>query len=138
MRTEYDHGIKLPLSASEIQSRRDAFSLKTIFDNGVATIFEMDSADVGDFENQLSINSRSAPVTAVGDPTVNGYNVWPKNSPTFVPGNKGYGGFVKTWKHPTTPIEMLSCKSSKGDWLHVEIWKINESKSLVKLYTDKN
>lgn len=137
-RTEDEHGIKLPLSATEIQSRKNAFSWRTIFDRGVATIFEMNTAELGDFENQLKINSRSAPVIAVGNPMVNGYNVWPKDSPTFVPGNKEYGGFVKTWNHPTTPIEMLSCKSPKGDQLHVEIWKINEAKSLVKLYTDRN
>ena len=135
-RAEREHGIALPISATNIQCRGDAS--RGFLDRGAATLFEMSTNDLARFISQLRINSRSAPAQASGDPTVNGYNVWPSGSPTFVPGNSQYGGFHRTWQAQPVPIEMLSCSSPKGDWLHVELWRLEESRVLVKMYTDWN
>ena len=101
-------------------------------------MFEIDQADVQRFIDQLNISSRTLPATAgPGDPCINGWNVWPKNAPTFVPGNAEFDGLKRTWNGEAKPVEMLSCKPAKGDWLHVEIWSVN-SHALIKLYTDWN
>ena len=91
-----------------------------------------------EFIAQLRIKSRTAPVQALGDPTVNGYNVWPKGVATFVPGDPLYCGFQRTWSGEAAPMEMLSCSSPTGDWLHVELWRLEGEAMLVKMYTDWN
>jgi hypothetical protein len=94
--------------------------------------------DLTTFVAQLRIRSRTKPVKAAGDPKVNGYNVWPTGAQTFVPGNSKYGGFRCTWQGEATPVEMLSCSSSTGDWLHVELWRLEGGALLVKMFTDWN
>ncbi len=101
-------------------------------------MFRMSTNDLPSFIAQLHASSRRAPVCASGDPTVNGYNVWPEGSPTFVPGNEQYGGFKRTWQGDAAPVEMLSCASLTGDWLHVELWRLESEEILVKMYTDWN
>ena len=107
-----------------------------MFDRGILSFVELDTIELKGFVSSLKINARSRPTnSSAADPTVNGFNVWPKNSTTFVPGNVGKS--KRTWAGEATPVEMLSCASQKGDWLHVEIWAIGEE-TLVKLYTDWN
>jgi hypothetical protein len=101
-------------------------------------MFEMSTNDLTAFIAQLRIKSRTTPVKAAGDPKVNGYNVWPTGAQTFVPGNCKYGGFRCTWQGEATPVEMLSCSSPTGDWLHVELWRLEGEAMLVKMYTDWN
>ena len=101
-------------------------------------MFEMSTNDCCSFVSQLQIRSRTAPVRTKGDPTINGWNVWPIGSATFVPGNSQYAGFRRTWQGAAAPLEMLSCSSPKGDWLHVEFWSLNGDAILVKMYTDWN
>lgn len=128
------HGLKIPSSARNFQQVRVGGS----WDHGVLSLFEVDQSGVEEFLSQLQVKSRSSPVKlGVGDPCVNGYNVWPTNSPTFVPGNEELDVLKPTWTGEAEPIEMLSCSSPKGDWLHVEIWSVGNH-SLVKLYTDWN
>lgn len=137
MRAEAEHGIKLPPSARHLQCRGDAGL--AVLDRGASTMFEMDGKDLAEFVAQLRITSRAAPVsTANADPLINGYNVWPQDSPTAVPGNAQYGGFRPTWERSATPVEMLSCESPTGDWLHVELWRLERGSMLVKMYTDWN
>ncbi len=135
-RAEREHGITLPASAHSIQCRGDAS--RGFLDRGAATLFEMSTNDLTAFVGQLRVKSRAAPVRASGDPTENGYNVWPTTSPTFVPGNDKYGGFQRTWHGEAIPVEMLSCSSPTGDWLHVELWRLEDSTLLIKMYTDWN
>jgi hypothetical protein len=135
-RAEREHGIKLPVSAHKIQCRGDA-SLGFL-DRGAATMFEMSTNDLIPFVGGLQVKSRTAPARAAGDPTENGYNVWPTNSPTFIPGNGQHGGFKRTWPGEAVPVEMLGCSSPKGDWLHVELWRLEGGTLLVKMYTDWN
>jgi len=135
-RAEREHGIELPPSATHIQSRGDAW--RGFFDRGALTMFEMSSNDVSRLVAQLKVKSRRPPVRRSGDPTENGYNVWPGGSPTFVPGNSVYEGLKRTWHGEAVPIEMLSCSSSTGDWLHVELWRLESGMVLVKMYTDWN
>ena|ERR1041385_3040716 len=135
-RAEHEHGIALPASARNIQCRGDAS--RGFLDRGAATMFEMSTNDLTAFIAQLRIKSRTTPVKAAGDPKVNGYNVWPTGAQTFVPGNCKYGGFRCTWQGEATPVEMLSCSSPTGDWLHVELWRLEGEAMLVKMYTDWN
>ena len=128
------HGLKLPQSARNFQQRR----VGGFLDHGILSLIEIDQDQVQQFVAQLKIKSRNGPAkTDVGDPCINGWNVWPEKSATFVPGNKSLAGLKPTWPGEAKPIEMLSCSSPKGDWLHVEIWSVGEH-ALIKLYTDWN
>lgn len=131
---EEAHGLNLPPSAQSCQQIR----MGAFFDRGILSLFEVDRSEIQQFIAQLKIKSRNSPRnTGVGNPCINGWNVWPEHSATFVPGNKQLNGLKSTWKSEATPIEMLSCGSPKGDWLHVEIWSTGDH-ALVKLYTDWN
>jgi hypothetical protein len=131
---EQAHGLKLPESARNCQQRCIGY----LFDHGILSLVEIDDRELPEVLAQLNIRSRNPPAKqGFGNPCVNGWNVWPANSTTFVPGNRGLGGMKHTWAGPATPVEMLSCSSAKGDWLHVEIWSVAGHK-LLKLYTDWN
>ena len=101
-------------------------------------MLEIDRKDIAAFVAQLKITERRKPSKEQGDPTENGWNVWPQDAKTFVPGNKVYSGFKKTWNGVPVPEEMLSCQSTAGDWLHVEVWGLPEGKVLLKVFTDWN
>lgn len=98
-------------------------------------MMEIDRKDLEAFVAQLAVKERRKPSKTTGDPTINGWNVWPQDSKTFVPGNKVYGGFNKTWDSAPAPEEMLSCQSATGMSLHVEVWGMQDEKVLLKLYT---
>lgn len=135
-RAEYEHGIKLPPSASAIQCRGDGWLRTSPFHGGgVTTMFEMDSAETEAFLAPLHVRSTTAPALATGDPTVNGWNVWPQDAPTFIPGNPQYSGFHRTWTGEAVPVEMVSCDSPEGMWLHLEFWKLENGMTLVKMGT---
>jgi hypothetical protein len=101
-------------------------------------MLEIDRKDLDAFVAQLKITERRRPAQEKGDPTKNGWNVWPQDAKTFVPTNEVYGGFKKTWNTEPAPEEMLSCQSPVGDWLHVEIWNISDKMVLLKIFTDWN
>lgn len=131
---EQAHGLKLPGSARNLQQKRSG----GFMDRAILSMFEIDQTDVQKVIDQLKITSRGPPATvSKGDPCINGWNVWPKTARTFVPGNAEFEGLTRTWRGEAKPVEMLSCKPSKGDWLHVEIWSVNNH-ALIKLYTDWN
>ena len=136
VRAEREHGVRLPPSAHNIQCRGDAS--RGFLDRGAATMFEMSTNEMTAFVAQLQVRLRTLPARATGDPTINGYNVWPTSAATVVPGNAQYGGFRRTWQGVAVPVEMLSCSSPKGDWLHVEFWRLEGGALLVKMYTDWN
>ena len=136
-RAEHDHGIRLPKSARGIQCRGDAW--RGFLDRGAVTLFEMSNEDLESFLSQVRIRSRNRPAkVGDGDPCVGGWNVWPVGSPTACPGNPEYCGFRPTWRGSAVPIEMLSCHSPVGDWLHVEVWALSPTGLVVKLCTDWN
>jgi len=133
---ESDHKIVFPASAKNIQNRGDSNRVQP--DRGIATLLEIDRKDLDAFETQLKITGRRKPAKDQGDPTENGWNVWPQDAKTHVPADKVYSGFKKTWNGVPVPEEMLSCQSTAGDWLHVEVWGLPEEKVLLKVYTDWN
>ena len=133
---ERGHGIELPPSAAHIQCRGDEWH--RFLDRGIVTMFEMSSNDLPLFVAQLKIRSRNGPVQPRGDPTENGYSVWPQRSSTFVPGNSVNEGLKRTWQGEALPVEMLSCSSRTGDWLHLELWSVASGTVVVKMYTDWN
>jgi len=130
---ENTHGVKIPHSVRNIQQLRDGWFL----DRGILSMFEIDENKVEEFVGQLRVKSRNKPTTNAGDPRRNGWNVWPTNSATWVHGSRGLEGLKTTWHGEAKPIEMLSCESSMGDWLHVEIWSVGDH-ALVKMYTNWN
>src|SRR6476660_861380 len=106
-RAEHGHGVWLPASAAHIQCRGDEWH--SFLDRGLVTMFEMSGNDLPQFIAQLKVRSRCSPAHSSGDPTVNGYNVWPNGSATFVPGNPAYSGLKRMWRGEAVPLEMLSC-----------------------------
>jgi hypothetical protein len=135
-RAEYEHGIALPPSASEIQCRGDGWLRVTPISGGfVTTMFEMNPADTAAFLAPLRIRSRNGPAVPTGDPLVNGWNVWPEKSPTFIPGNVQGGGWQQTWTGAATPVEMVSCDSPVGRFLHLEFWELDRGTRLIKICT---
>jgi hypothetical protein len=130
---ETDHRIVIPASAKNIQNRGN--SKVNLLDRGFATMLEIDRKDLDGFVAQLKVTERRKPALDTGDPTVNGWNVWPKGAMTFVPGNEVFGGFKKTWDAVPKPEEMLSCQSPTGQSLHVEVWGLQEGRVLLKLFT---
>jgi len=100
---EREHGGNLPPSAHDIRCNGDAS--RGALGRGAATIFEMSTNDFAAFVAQLHVNSRHGPAQGAGDPTVNGYNVWPQGSATLVPGNKQYGGSKRTWQGEAVPVQ---------------------------------
>ena len=113
-RAQWEHGVTLPASIGYIECRGDANRL--FLDRGASTVFEMDAADLPAFKSSLPP---------------------PVPFDTFVPGNARYRGFTFPWT-ATQPTEILSCQSSKGDWLHVEVWPMQASRVGVWMYTDWN
>ena len=135
-RAEHEHGIRLPPSATSIQCRGDGWLRKTPVSGGcVTTMFVMAPADMAGFLAPLHIRSRTPPAIASGDPTVNGWNVWPHGAPTYIPGNASYAGFMKSWSGTAVPVEMVSCDSPVGMWLHLEFWKLDDGMLLAKIGT---
>jgi hypothetical protein len=130
---ESDHELVFPASARNIQNRGNSGT--NFLDRGLATMLEIDRKDLDVFVSQLKITERRKPAEKSGDPTTNGWNVCPQGAKTWVPGNKVFGGFNKTWIADPFPEEMLSCQSPTGQYLHVEIWGFPEEKVLLKLYT---
>lgn len=135
-RAELEHGVLLPPSAADIQCRGDGWLRVTPISGGfVTTMFEMNPAEMSTFLAPLRIRSRNGPAIATGDPLVNGWNVWSQKSPTFIPGNEQGGGWRQTWTGAATPVEMVSCDSPEGRFLHLEFWKLEDGSLLVKMCT---
>ena len=133
---EERHGFRLPESAKYVQSSGDIDSGGE--DRGLVTIFELTSSDLAVFLEQLTVEEKLLPRKVRGSPVKNGWNVWPTNTKTFVPGNEEYGHLRQNWVGEAEPKYMLSCKSPIGDFLHVEVWGLNNGNSLLKVYTDWN
>jgi hypothetical protein len=131
---EKAHGLVLPNSARNFQQ----LEIHGFTDRGILSMFEIAKEDISHFESQLNVDSSNGPTSvSIANPCANGWNVWPTNSATFVPGNSVLDGLKQTWTGGAKPIKMLSCRSSKGDWLHVEFWNVGDH-ALVKVYTDWN
>ena len=129
------HGIHLPPSATHFQTHGNRWR-----HGGSAAMFECEYADLADWMSTLSVRTKMDPANGdAGNPCTNGYNCWPTNAQTWVPGNGEFDGFTNTWSGVTHPVVMLSCDSPTGDWLHVEIWrKGHDGNAVVKIYTDWN
>jgi hypothetical protein len=128
---ERAHGVRLPESARRLQQIR----VGGPHDYSILSMFTINETEVEPLLGSLRIIARTSPAkTGPGDPLVSGWNVWPEGSATFVPGSHEFENLRRTWKGAAIPRQMLSCASSKGDWLHVEIWKVHDG-VLIKLCT---
>lgn len=135
-RAETVHGLSFPASSEALQNSGNAPSLFP--DRGLVTLLEIAAADLRPFLTQLTIEEKREPLLAKGSPLQNGWNVWPHDSKSCVPGNEVFAQLKQTWEGEAVPRQMMSCASPTGDWLHLEIWDLPEQRVLLKLYTDWN
>ena len=112
-RIEHDHGLHLPASASLFEIRGDA--AKGFLDRGAASSFTIASNDLAAFTSQLKIHPGLT---------------------TFIPGNPQYE-LRAVWRRGK-PMMTYSCDTPVGDWLHVEVWPVDEARVGICLYTDWN
>ena len=112
-RIEREHGVRLPSSASAFEFRGDAW--RGFLDRGASSAFIVRSNELGGFLTQLSVRT---------------------NLQTFIPGDTQYE-LHSAWRRGK-PAMTYSCSSSVGDWLHVEVWPIDDDRVGVCLYTDWN
>jgi hypothetical protein len=128
------HGLKLVPSARNCQQ----VHVSSKMNRGSLTLFEIDHNELAQFISQLKVNSRNWPAAAgPNDPRGNGEVVWPPGACPALTAKAGSNGLQRTWNSGASPIEMLRCNSSTGNWLHVEIWSVDDH-TLIKLYTDGN
>lgn len=112
-RVEHEHGLHLPASASAFECRGDA--ARGFLDRGAASAFVMSTNDLPLFVSQLKVHPGHA---------------------TFIPSNSQYHLHVP-WRK-LRPTTTYSCNSPVGDWLHVEVWPVNDTQVGICLYTDWN
>jgi hypothetical protein len=112
-RIEHEHGLSLPVSAASFECRGDA--ALGFLDRGVSSAFIMASNDLAGFVSQLRVQPGLT---------------------TFIPGNSKYR-LRAVWRIGK-PAATYSCSSPAGDWLHVEVWPIDDARVGICLYTDWN
>jgi hypothetical protein len=112
-RIEHEHGLRLPASASAFECRGDA--ARGFLDRGASSAFIIASNDLVSFVSQLRVQ---------------------QDLMTFIPGNSQYQ-LHAAWCIGK-PMATYSCSSSVGDWLHVEVWPIDDARVGICLYTDWN
>jgi hypothetical protein len=112
-RIEHKHGLRLPASASSFECHGDAE--RGFLDRGAASSFTIASNDLAGFISQLKIQPGLT---------------------TFIPANSQYQ-LHAVWR-TGTPIATYSCDSPVGNWLHVEVWPVDDKRVGICLYTDWN
>jgi len=112
-RIEHEHGLRLPVSAASFECRGDA--ARGFLDRGAASAFVMASNDLAGFVSQLRVQPGLT---------------------TFIPGNSKYQ-LRAVWRIGK-PAATYSCSSPAGDWLHAEVWPVDDTRVGICLYTDWN
>ena len=112
-RIEHEHGLQLPASASSFECRGDAS--RGFLDRGAASSFTIISNDLSTFTSQLKVRAGLT---------------------TFMPGNSQYR-LHAVWR-TGTPLTTYSCESPVGDWMHVEVWRVSDTRLGICVYTDWN
>jgi len=128
-------GVTVPDTARHIQCWNSPWYLFP--DRSSAAIFELPSNDVPHFVNQLKVRKKYSAIVTRGDPLGPSVRYFPVASTFFAFFPSGEPRFKRTWSGGAVPVAMFSCVSTKGDWLHVELWR-TAGGSLIKLYTDRN
>lgn len=89
-----------------------------ILDHGRSAVFVIDAADLDHFLGQLE-------------------QIETVSYETFVPGNAQYQPGWTPWGPDTRPIQALGLTSpAGGDFLHVEVYEIDETSVGIWLYSD--
>ena len=112
-RIEKEHGLQLPSSASSFECRGDA--ARRFLDRGASSAFVIASNELVRFISQLRVQPGLT---------------------TFIPGNSQYQ-LHAVWRN-SKPAATYSCTSAVGDWLHVEVWPVDDTHVGICLYTDWN
>lgn len=116
-RVEHDHGVELPSSTRDVQAMSDIIRF---VDHGRSAVFVIDTDELADLIDVLD----QLPDVAES---------------TFVPGNAQYQPQVLPWPPDSQPLQTFGKESpAGGDWLHVEIYAIDESSTGIWLYSDWN
>jgi hypothetical protein len=136
-RLQREHGLQIPESAAFIQCRGDAWKL--IIDRGALGMFTITEADLGGFLSQLTIKSRvKSTVKYEVDPSALGAPRWAPSIGTFIPSNVAGPPLQNPIGKNLQPIEAISADSSTGDWMHIELFRVDDETVLMKIYTDWN
>lgn len=91
-----------------------------------------------DFLKRLEVVRSAKPLkTTKQDPNVLGWGCWPQKFPTYVSNNAELEE-KKLFEGLAVPVEEYSCKSQRGDWMHVDVWEIDSGKKLIRVYTHWN
>ncbi len=116
-RVERDHGIDLPESARDVQAMGDVIRL---VDHGLSSVFVIDSVDLDKLVDQLD-------------------QVADVSHGTFIPGNAQYQPRTFPWP-PGSAADQSFGKASPagGDFMHVEIFRVDDASVGVWIYTDWN
>jgi hypothetical protein len=124
------HGVSLPVTLVSCMnwSLNQEFALSSVI---------LDKAGLDAFKKELTVEAKKIPVAGdKTDPNEFGWGPWPPGSKTYIP-----GGLVpkdtKLFAGPAMPVEMLSCTSTMGVYLHVDVWKVDGEKYLLRVYTPK-
>ena len=116
-RIKREHRLQLPASASNFVCGGDAWF---IGDRGAASAFEIAQSDLSSFISQLTVRNSSDGVSGC-----------------IFPGNSQYQIRVP-WRASATGVTSYHCDSPIGDFLDVEVWRIDKSRVGICLYTDWN
>jgi hypothetical protein len=124
------HGVSLPakLESCKNWSQDQEFALSFVI---------LDQEGLDAFKKKLTVEGKKTPATAgKTDPNEFGWGPWPPGSKTYIP-----GGLVpkdtKLFAGPAIPVEMLSCTSTTGVFLHVDMWRVEGGTYLLRVYTPK-
>ena len=121
-RINKEHGLSVPASASNFLCGGDAW-IPVCPDCGAASAFEIASNDVPAFLAQLKVRDSFKGIRE-------GYGS------SIFPGNPQYQ-IHRPWM-TGAPLETFYCASPTGDFLAVQIWRIDAIRIGVCLYTDWN
>ncbi len=122
-RVQWEHGVRLPASASRIECRGDAWRL--FLDRSALSRFEIDSDEKDAFVQQL-LSRRQI--------DREGYSA----NGLLVPGNDGIQYHYRRWVEPSPLLQRGMCESDTGDWLYWEVRLGLSKKIVIILYTDWN
>lgn len=128
-------GVRLPATVWGLQCWRSPWY--AFADRSAAAVFQIPPADVPALIGKLRVNERHPATVSRGDPLGSSLAYFPPAPTCFAFSPTGEPHFRVTWRGEATPVEVLSCSSDHGDWLHVEVWSVPGS-GLIKLYTDRN
>jgi hypothetical protein len=135
-RFAHDHGIQLPSKVIDLRMCGD--HLLSLMDHGRVAFVLVDAENCQAFLAQLNPDIVATPCVASGDPAGPTSQFFPAAERYPVPSNKQYTRLRETWGTNAVPVKAFGGRSSTGDHLRVEHWRLADGRDLLKVYTDWN